>query len=116
MVIAAELAAEPLAGIFVGCDASLKALTVSGFRIFALGFMFVGFGVFTSGFFTALNDGMTSAVISFFRTLVPEAAAVMLLPLIFGADGIRYSTLIAEFLAFLLGAAFLKIKRKNFNY
>ncbi len=116
MVAAAELSAVPLAQLFVGYDAELKALTVSGFRIFALCFVFIGFGIFTSGFFTALSDGITSAIISFVRTLVLEAAAVMLLPLIFGIDGIWFSTLIAEALSMVLGVIFLTAKRKKFGY
>ncbi len=76
MVAAAELSALPLARIFVGYDAELMTLTVSGFRIFAFSFLFMGFAIFSSGFFTALNDGLTSAWISFLRTLVFEVAAV----------------------------------------
>jgi len=74
MVIAAELLAVPLARFFVGYDPALMTLTVSGFRIFAFSFFFMGFAIFSSGFFTALNDGVTSAVISFLRTLVFQSA------------------------------------------
>lgn len=116
MVIAAELLAVPLADLFVGYDAELKALTVSGFRIFALCFAFIGFGIFTSGFFTALSDGVTSAIISFARTLVLEAAAVILLPLVFGIDGIWYATLLAEALSMALGVVFLIAKRRKYQY
>ena len=116
MVASAELLAVPLADLFVGYDAELKTLTVSGLRIFAFGFAFMGFGIFTSGFFTALNDGITSAIISFVRTLLLEAAFVMLLPLVFGIDGIWYSTLLAEFISLLLGVVFLIVKRKRFRY
>lgn len=73
MVVSAELLAMPLSHIFVGYDAELMDMTVSGFRIFALSFAFMGFGIFASGFFTALNDGVTSAIISFLRTLVFRA-------------------------------------------
>lgn len=116
MVIAAEIFAGGLAKIFVGYDEELYLLTLSGFRIFALSFGFMGFGILTSGLFTALNDGLTSALISFLRTLVFESGAVMLLPLIFGIHGIWYSVVVSEFLALVLGAVFLVINRKKYHY
>lgn len=116
MVAAAQLLAVPLAKIFVGYDASLMALTVSGFRIFALSFLVMGFAIFFSGFFTALNDGLTSALISFLRTLVFQVAAVVLLPLIWGIDGVWSSIVVADMMAVLLGAAFLVKKQKKYNY
>ena len=116
MVIAAEIFAGGLAKIFVGYDAELYELTLSGFRIFALSFGFMGFGILTSGLFTALNDGITSALISFLRTLVFESGAVMLLPLVFGIHGIWYSVVVSEFLALVLGAVFLAANRKKYHY
>lgn len=116
MVIAAELLASPLARIFVGYDAELLELTISGFRIFALAFAFMGFAIYGSGFFTALNDGLTSALISFLRTLVFQVAAVMILPLIWGIDGVWISIVAAEFMAFVLTIGFLVAKRKKYHY
>ncbi len=116
MVATAELSAQPLAGIFVGYDAELMALTVSGFKIFALSFLFMGFAIFSSGFFTALNDGLTSALISFLRTLVFEVAAVLLLPLIWEIDGVWISIVVAEVMAVILSALFLVVKRKKYHY
>lgn len=116
MVIVAEIFAGGLAKIFVGYDEELYRLTLFGFRIFALSFGFMGFGILTSGLFTALNDGLTSALISFLRTLVFESGAVMLLPLIFGIHGIWYSVVVSEFLALVLGAVFLVINRKKYHY
>ena len=116
MVVAAELSALPLARIFVGYDAELMALTVSGFKIFALSFVFMGFAIFSSGFFTALNDGLTSALISFLRTLVFEVAAVLLLPLIWGIDGVWISIVVAEVMAVVISAVFLVVKRKKYRY
>ncbi|HPT87353.1 MAG TPA: MATE family efflux transporter [Bacillota bacterium] len=116
MMVAAEVSAMPLAHIFVGYDAKLMALTVSGFRIFALSFIFMGFAIFGSGFFTALNDGLTSALISFFRTLVCETAAILFLPLIWGTAGIWMSVVIAECMAVMLTVVFLYVKRKKFHY
>lgn len=116
MVALAELFAVPLAHIFVGYDTELKDLTVSGFRIFALSFVFMGFGIFISSFFTALNDGVTSAIISFLRTLVFQAAAILFLPLLLGIDGIWFSILIAEFIAVIFGVIFLFSKQKKYHY
>lgn len=116
MLIASELLARPLAQLFVGYDTELLELTVKGFRIFSIAFAFTGFAIFGSAFFTALNDGLTSAVISFLRTLVFQIAAVILLPLILGVDGIWWSITIAELLAVIVSAVFLKIKQKKYHY
>lgn len=116
MVAAAQLLASLLAHMFVGYDAALMELTVSGFRIFALSFFFMGFAIFGSGFFTALNDGLTSAVISFLRTMVFQLAAILLLPLVWGIDGIWYSIVVAELMAVVLTAVFLLLKRRKYQY
>lgn len=116
MIISAELLAVWLADIFVGYDTELMKLTVSGFRIFALSFGFMGFAIFASGFFTALNDGITSALISFLRTLVFQCAAVMFLPKIWGIHGIWLSIVVAEFMAVVLGTVFLAAKQKKYHY
>ncbi|MBE6953279.1 MAG: MATE family efflux transporter [Ruminococcaceae bacterium] len=110
------LLALPLAEIFVGYDAVLLQMTVEGFRIFALSFLFAGFAIFFSGFFTALNDGLTSAIISFLRTLVFQIAAVLLLPLFWELDGIWISIVVAEVMAVLTGLFFLGLKQKKFHY
>lgn len=116
MVLLAELLAVPLAKIFVSYDAKLMDLTVYGFRIFALSFLFMGYAIFTSSFFTALNDGITSAIISLFRTLVFQTTAVMLLPLILGINGVWLSIIIAEFMAVVFSVIFLVTKRKKYHY
>ena len=116
MVISAQLLAVPIGMLFVSYDKELLDLTVSGFRIFALSFLFMGFAMFGSGFFTALSDGLTSALISFLRTLVFETAAVLLLPLVLGVDGIWWSIVIAELMASLLCFAFVALKKKKFGY
>ena len=116
MVASAELLAVPLARIFVSYDAALMELTVSGFRIFALSFLFMGYAIFGSGFFTALNDGVTSAIISFLRTLVFQAAAVILLPMRWGIDGVWFSIVAAEVMAVVFSAIFLVAKRKKYHY
>ena len=116
MVAAAEVLAVPLSKIFVGYDAELMELTVSGFRIFAISFPFMGYAIFASGFFTALNDGLTSALISFLRTLVFQVGAVMLLPLVWGINGVWSSVIVAEFMAVVFSGIFLIFKRKKYHY
>lgn len=116
MVLSAELLAVPMAGLFVGYDAGLMELTVSGFRIFALSFVFMGFAIFASGFFTALNDGVTSAVISFLRTLIFQCGAVLLLPMILGIDGVWISIVAAELIAVVISAVFVVAKRNKYHY
>jgi len=116
MLMLGFVLARPLSQLFVGYDPELMELTVSGFHIFALSFLFAGFAIFCSGFFTALNDGLTSATVSFLRTLVFQIAAVLLLPLIWGIDGIWWSIVVAEAMAVVVGAIFLVIKQKKYHY
>ncbi len=116
MVVSGELLAMPLSKLFVGYDKELMDMTVSGFRIFALSFAFMGFAIFASGFFTALNDGVTSAIISFLRTLVFQCAAVIFLPLLWGINGVWISIIVAEVMAVVLGTIFLVAKQKKYHY
>ena len=116
MIALAELLAVPLAKLFVSYDEELMNLTVSGFRVFAFSFIFMGYAIFGSSFFTALNDGLTSALISFLRTLVFQLAAVLILPLIWGIDGVWFSIVVAEFMAMTLSAIFIVVKREKYHY
>jgi len=116
MLLLAQMLAAPLARIFVGYDPELYELTRHGFVIFSFSFLFAGFAIFGSGFFTALNDGVTSAIISFLRTLVFQVAAVLLLPLVWGIDGIWFSIVVAEVMAVAVSALFLVLKRNKYHY
>ena len=117
MLVAGELLSEPLSALFVGYNAQLMALTVSGMRIFSFCFLFMGIAIFGSSFFTALGDGLTSAVISFLRTLVFQLAAVLTLPVLLGGvDGIWLSVVLADLLATLLTVVFIIAKKKKFKY
>lgn len=107
---------SPLAHIFVGYDAELKALTVKAFRLFAPAFLLAGLNIFASSLFTALNNGLISAIISFLRTLVFQLASVVILPLIFDYDGIWYSITIAEVFAIIISLVFVVAKRRKYNY
>ena len=116
MTIIAELFAAPLSGIFVGYNQEILEFTIHGFRIFALAFTLMGIVSFSSGFFTALSDGVTSAAISFMRTLVFQVINVLLIPIILGIDGIWYSAVIAELMAIVVSALFLIMKQKKYHY
>ena len=116
MVVIGELLNIPFARFFVGYDDGLMNLTVTGFRIFVLSFPLMGYAIFSSGFFTALNDGLTSAIISFLRTAVFQVAAVLLLPLLWGIDGVWASIIAAELMAVVFSVMFLIIKRKKYGY
>ena len=111
MAASAFFLAEPLARIFVGYDQELMAMTIRGFRIYSLSFLLCGFNIFGSSLFTALNNGLVSAAISFVRTLICQIAAVFLLPLILGQDGIWLAIVAAESVALVLTIfCFLKFK------
>ncbi len=116
MLAASQLFAAPLAGIFVGYDAELLKLTVRGFRIFSFSFLFAGVSIFGSSMFTALNNGLISALISFLRTLVFQISAVLLLPLILKVDGIWASVVVAELAAFMITIIFIIAKKKKYGY
>lgn len=116
MCALAEGLAVPLANLYVGYDENLLTLTVRAFRFASFSFLFSGIAIFGSSFFTALNNGLVSALISFLRTLVFQIAAVMLLPLIFEVDGVWISIIVAEFLAAVLSAIFILAKRKRYKY
>lgn len=112
----AFLLGPPIAKIFVGYDKGLFELTVHAFQLFSFAFIFAGFNIFASSFFTALNNGAVSAAISFLRTLLFQTSSVMLLPLIFGVDGIWYAVTAAEIFASIISTVFLVIKQKKYNY
>lgn len=105
-----------LASLFVGYDAGLFAMTVHAFSIFAFSFLCSGYAIFGSSFFTALNNGGVSAAISFLRTVVFQAAAVLLLPLLWGVDGIWLSIVGAELMAVIATLCFLAANRKKYGY
>lgn len=112
----AQLLARPLANIFVGYDKTLCDMTVQGFQIYSLMYLVAGFNIYSSSFFTALNNGAVSAVISLLRTFGFKMAAICLMPALFGLEGIWWATVVAEALACLLSLAFLLANRKKYHY
>ena len=116
MTAIAEALATPLAMIFVSYDKTLLALTVTALRIFSFSFLISGFNIYSSAFFTALNNGGVSAAISTARTLVFQVIAVFVMPLIFGLNGIWSATIAAELLTVILSVVFVGVFRKKYGY
>ena len=116
MLILGEVLARPLSVIFVGYDTDLLQLTLRGFAIFSFSFLFSGFAIYGSGFFTALNNGLISAIISFLRTLVFQIAAILILPLIWEIDGIWISIVVAEVMAAVVTVLFWIGNKKRYHY
>lgn len=111
-----EFLANPLASAFVGYDKELLTMTTHAFRIYGIAFLFSGISIFGSAFFTALNDGLTSATIAFLRTLLFQCSSVLIMPIFFGLDGIWFSIIVAETLSVAVTITFLAIKNKKFGY
>ena len=110
------LFAGVLSGLFVGYDAQLYAMTVRGLRFYAVSFLLSGFNIYGSSFFTALNNGVVSAAISFLRTVVFEVAAVLILPLFFGLDGVWCAITVAELASILITIGAFSALRKRYQY
>ncbi len=116
LFLIATVFAGVLSGLFVGYDAELYRLTVRGFHLYAISFLLCGFNIFGSSFFTALNNGMVSAAISFLRTVVFEVAAVLILPLFFGLDGVWCAITVAELASILITIGAFSALRKRYQY
>lgn len=116
LVCMAFALSSPLAKIFVGYDAELLAITIHGFRLYAVSFLICGVNIYGSAFFTALNNGVISAAISFLRTLVFQLATVLILPEFIGIDGIWLAIVVAELLAMAVTILFFVRKRKVYHY
>ncbi|EQE42993.1 MATE efflux family protein [Clostridioides difficile CD41] len=116
MFIIGEFLSKPIAFIFVGYDNNLMEMTLRAFMIYSFSFLFSGFGVFGSSFFTALNDGLTSALIAFMRILVFQVVSVLIFPIFWGVNGIWFSIVGAEILATIMTAFFIIRKQKKYHY
>ena len=116
MTILTELLSAPLSKIFVGYDADLLALTTNGMRIYGISFLVCGINIFASSFFTSLNNGIISGVISFARTLLFQVICILILAALVGVNGIRLSVPIAECMAMIVSIVCLAIKKKKYNY
>lgn len=116
MYILSILLSAPLSQLFAGYDAGLYAMTLHGFRIFSIAFLFMGLAFFGSSFFTALNNGLVAAILSFLRTFVFQVLSVLLLPLALEIDGVWFSAVVAQGLAMLCTVAVLFAMRNKYHY
>lgn len=116
MMVLSWALARPLAQVFVGYDPELRDMTVHAFQVFSYSFLLAGFNIFVSSFFTALNNGAVSAIISFLRSLVFQVVCVLALPALLGLDGIWWSVTMADVFACVISVVFLAAKRKKYHY
>ncbi|MPW25463.1 MATE family efflux transporter [Alkalibaculum sp. M08DMB] len=116
LTLIAEILAMPLAKIFVGYDAELLAITSYALRLFSLSFLFSGVNIFASAFFTALNNGVVSAFISFLRALVFQVIMILWLPVFFGVNGIWLAVVVAELLTLVISIMLFVVKKKQYHY
>ena len=107
MFVASRFLGHPVALVFVGYDAQLMELTEHAFSLYSISFLLMGFSLYSSSLFTALNNGLVSAIISFVRSFAFEIGAVLLLPLVIGPDGIWLSVSLAEVASVALSAFFV---------
>ena len=115
LFVLAQVISTPLATIFVGYDHDLFLLTRHGFRIYCVTFLINGFNIYGSAFFTALSNGLISATISFLRTLIFQIAAILILPAIFGINGIWIAVAMAELLTLCFTATFFIKQKKSIS-
>lgn len=116
MTILAEILSKTLASIFVSYDANLLQMTTTAIRLFAISYIISGINIFASSFFTALNNGFVSALISFLRTLVFQIIMILVLPLILGLNGIWLAVVVAELLALIVSITCFIVNRKKYEY
>ena len=116
MFLLSELFARPIVTIYAGKEIELMCMAIHGFRLFAFTFIFAGLSIFFSSFFTALNNGMISAILSLCRVFVFQIPAVLMLPHLLKLDGIWISVSIAELMTVSLGLWFLIRNRKRYKY
>lgn len=116
MTLIAEIIAGYLAGIFVSYDNNLLELTTEAIRIYAVSYLISGINIFASSFFTALNNGVVSAVISFMRMFVFQIVMILLLPVVLGISGIWTAVIAAEVLSVVISVMFLVKNRRKYSY
>lgn len=112
----AQIFAIPLIKIFFSYSDELIHMTTHGFRIYSIAYLMIGFNGYASSLFTALNNGKVSATIAFGRTLVFQVASILILPQIFGLDGVFSSVIVAEFLAIIVSMFFINKYKNEYHY
>lgn len=116
LMVLAEVLNVPLIKVFASYDQEMFDMTSHGFRIYAIAFLVIGINVWGSAFFTALNNGVVSAAISFLRTLIFQVSAILILPQILGIDGVWSAVVVAEVLALLVTVMFLVKNKEKYHY
>ena len=116
MLSLGEISSGLVTRFFVGYDAELYRMTLHAFRIYSLVFLVSGFNIYASSLFTSLGDGLVSAILSFIRTLVFQVICILLLPVLFGLEGIWWASVAAELMAFAVSIYFVIGKRKKYQY
>lgn len=116
MTVLAEILAGALANIFVSYDSTLLEMTTTAIRLFSISYLISGFNIFISSLFTALNNGLISAIVSFLRTIVFQISMIFILPLIWGLNGIWLAIVVADILALIVGIIFVICNRKKYEY
>ncbi len=112
MTCISELAAKPLTMIFASSQPELLAIAVPAMRIYALSYLFCGFNIFSSSFFTAMNNGKVSAIISSLRLFLFQLVFILVLPIFLGINGI-WGTIIAAEVCSLAVTIYFFLKYKN---
>lgn len=112
----AQALAVPLAKLFSGGDDELCRLTVHAFRLFSFAFILSGIGIYSTGFFTALNNGLISAILALLRSVAFQVLFVFLLPYLFGVDGIWWAMFATEACAAIAAVVFFIAYRKKYGY
>lgn len=107
---------DAMSNMFVGYDSELMLFTRHAFRVYSVSYMFSGFGIFGSGLFTALNNGIISGLISFLRTLVMQVLAVLILPALFGIEGVWSSIIVSESISAVIALTFVAKYKKVYHY
>ena len=116
MTVISLLLAKPLSRIFVSYDKALLDMTIRAFTIYCFSYLLVGFNIYGSSFFTALNNGLVSAIISFLRTLLFQVVAILVLPVLFGLDGVWAAVIVAEALSLIVVLFFIIKMKPKYNY
>lgn len=116
LTLFAELLSYPIGFVFFRKNKELLSLTKMAIRLYAIGYIISWVNIFGSAFFTGLNNGFASAVISFGRMLVFQLSAIFIMPLIFGEKGLWLAMVVSECLSLFVTSFFVLTKRKKYGY
>ena len=116
LTLLAQILAGPLSNIFVGYDKDLLEITIRALRLYSLSYLICWFNIFVSAFFTSLNNGVISAIVSFLRTFVFQLIMIFVMPLLFDVDGLWLAAFASEVIALLLSGYFIVKNKKKYGY